>query len=144
MGRSSVRERVQKEPEPLPRLFFAQPQRFEHARLHVLAMNSYASRAQFDAIQHQVVALRPALPGRGFQLVQVFLEDPREWMLRADPALVTFTPLKKREAGNPREFPFGAIKQMELVAQVQADLARDTQRSIRVRDLFLRGHSNNQ
>ncbi len=100
--------------------------------------------AQLDAVEHEVVALRAALPRRGFQLVEIFLDDPGEGMLRADPALVALAPFKEREAGDPGEFPFGAVNQIELVAEVQANLARNTKRGVGVRDLFFRGHCYNQ
>src|SRR5277367_4955239 len=99
------RERVEKKTETLARSFVAQTQRLEHPRLHVLAMNSYATRAKLDAIEHQIVALRAALPRRGFQLVEVFLDDPGKRMLRANPTLVALAPFKEREAGNPGELP---------------------------------------
>src|SRR5580692_8442232 len=125
MRRRAVCKGVEEKAEALPSRLLAQPQRLEQARLHVLAMDSYASGAQLDAVQHQVVALGPALPGGGFQLVQVFLEDPGERMLRADPTLVAFAPFKERKTGNPGEFPFRAVNQVELVAQVQANLSRN-------------------
>src|ERR1700678_2641935 len=121
----AVSKRIEKKPEPLACLFFAQPQRLEHTRLHILAMNSYAPGTQFDAVEHKVVALRTALPWRGFQLVEIFLDDPGEGGLRAHPPLVALAPFKEREAGNPREFPSGTVNQIELVAQIQAHLARN-------------------
>ena len=144
MRRRAIGERVQKEPEALARCLVAQAQRLEHARLHILAMNSDAAGAELDAVQHQIVALRAALPRRGFELVEVFFEDSGERMLRAHPALVVLAPFKKREAGDPGKFPFAAVNQVELVAQIQANLARDVQRSVVVRDLFLGGNGDDQ
>src|ERR1700678_2099219 len=43
--RRAVGKRVEEKAEALASSLFAQPQRLEHARLHVLAMNSYASGA---------------------------------------------------------------------------------------------------
>src|SRR5208282_590273 len=111
--------------ETLARSLFAEPQRLEQARLHVLEMNSYAAGTKLDAVEHQIVTLRAAFPGRGFQLVEVFLDDPRERMLRTHPALVALAPRKEREAGDPGEFPFGTINQIELVTHVKANLARN-------------------
>src|SRR5277367_4553800 len=88
MRRRAVGERVEEKAEALFGLFVGEAKRLEHTRLHVLAMNSYAAGAQLDAVEHKIVALRAAFPRRGFQLVEVFFDDPREGMLRAHPALI--------------------------------------------------------
>src|SRR6202050_2538010 len=127
MWRSSIRESVEKEPEALARLHVGQTERFEHPRLHILAMNSNTSGTEFVAVQNEIVSLRPALPRRSFELVQIFLKDSGERMLRAHPALIRRAPFKKREAGDPREFPFAAVDKIEFVAKVQANLTGHVQ-----------------
>src|SRR5208282_1639589 len=107
--RRPVCQRVKEKPEPLPRLLIRQPERLEHFRLNILPVNSNAARAKLVAIQHQVVALRPALPRRGLELVDIFLENSRERMLRAYPRLLVLAPFEQREARDPREFPFTAV-----------------------------------
>ena len=97
-GRRSVGQRVEKKSETAAQLLLAEAQRLEHALLHVLLMNSNAAGAQFDAVQNQVVAFRTHreahFVGSVFELRNVFLDDSREGMLRADDALVGRTPFK--------------------------------------------------
>ena len=119
-----------KNPKRCLRLLVAQAERLEHARLHVLPVNSNAARAEFVAVEHEIVALRAAFPWRGFELVDIFFVNSRERMLRAHPALVGFAPFKKREAGDPREFPFAAVDQIQFVAEMEANLPGDVQRRI--------------
>src|SRR5579863_1278614 len=119
-----IRQRVEKKTESPARLFVRQAEGLKHPRLHVLPMNSDAARTQLHAVQHDIVALRPAIPGRRLELLQIFLDDPRERMLRAHPALLRLAPLEKREAGDPRELPFAAVNQFQSIAEVKTNLPR--------------------
>src|SRR6202041_3642141 len=125
--RRAVGERIEEKPEALPGLLVAQTQGLEHPRLHVLTVDSNASRAELITIEDQVIALGPALPRRRFELIEVLFVNSCKRMLRADPALFSFAPLKKREAGDPRKFPLAAIDQLESVTQMEANLPGDMQ-----------------
>src|SRR5215469_2818223 len=119
MRRCAIRQRVEEKPESLPRHLVRKTERLEHFRLHVLAMNSNAARAQLVPVQHKVVPLRPTLPGRAFELLDIFFKDSGERMLRAHPRLVRLAPFEKREARYPRKFPFAAVDQVKLVAKIE-------------------------
>ena len=98
MGRRAIRQRVEEESEAVAQLFFAKAERFEQSFLNILAVNSNAARAQFDAVQHQVVAFRAHFPRSGLEFFQVFVDDSGEGMLRADPGLVGLAPFKQAES----------------------------------------------
>src|SRR5205814_9725066 len=53
----AVFQRVQEESETLPRLFIADSQRCEDLLLHILAVNTYRPRPQFESIHCEVVAV---------------------------------------------------------------------------------------
>src|SRR5579862_4729531 len=109
MRRSAISEGIEKESEALSRLLVRKAERFEHASLHILPVNSNAAGAELDSIQHEIVALRAAFPWRGLELVEILLDDSGERMLRAHPLLFALAPFEKREACNPGELPFAAI-----------------------------------
>src|SRR5580658_2100392 len=117
MRRRAIGQRVEKEPKALAGLFVAEAERLEHPRLHVLSMNSYAAGTEFDAIEHQVIALRAALPRRGLELVEIFFEDSGKRMLRTHPAFFVLAPFKKRKTRDPHELPFAAIDQVQPVPE---------------------------
>src|SRR5690242_6313482 len=142
--RRSIRERVEKEPEPALGLLFAEAERFEHARLHVLPMNSDAAGAEFISVEDEIVAFRAAFPRCGFELVEVFFVNTGERMLRAHPALFGFAPFEDSEAGDPGEFPFDAVDLVEFVTEVETDLPSGEERRIRVRDLLFGWGSDDQ
>ena len=100
--RRAVGKRVQEEPEAVAQLFLAEAQRPENSVLHFLLVNSNAARAQFHAVQHQVVAFRTHreahFVGGVFEFRNVFLDDPREGMLRADHGFVRGAPFEERES----------------------------------------------
>src|SRR6266436_4345646 len=98
-------------------------------------MNSDAAGAELVAIENEIVALRTTFPRSRFEFVEVFFNDTRERMLRAHPALVAFAPFEKSKTSDPGEFPFAPVNQVELVAQVKANLSRHIERSVVVRNL---------
>src|SRR5262249_23015335 len=106
-----------------------QAERAEHARLHILPVNADAARAELDAIEHQIIALRAdrgAHVIRGiFQLIEIFFDNSSEWMLRADEALFCLAPLKQGEAGEPHELPAVLGNEFELLGKMQAQLPGD-------------------
>ena len=62
-------------------------------------MDSDAAGAELVAVEDEVVAFAADFPRRGFELFEVFVDDPGEWMLGADPGLVGLAPFEQREAG---------------------------------------------
>src|SRR5579862_7693091 len=109
MRRSAISEGIEKESEALPRLLVRKAERFEHASLHILPVNSDAAGAKLDSIQHEVVALRAAFPWRGLELNEILLDDPGERMLRAHPLLLALAPFEERKARDPGKLPFAAV-----------------------------------
>src|SRR5690242_5050775 len=118
MRRRPVSERVEKKTKALTRLLIAQPERLKHPRLYVLPVNSNASGPKLVAVEHQIVSLRAAFPRRGLELIDILFVNSGERVLRAYPAFFVFAPFKKREAGNPGEFPFFAVDQIQCVTEV--------------------------
>src|SRR5437868_12728328 len=125
MRRRAVSQRIQEKAEASAKLLFTQAERFEQPLLNVLPVNPDAARAKFVAIQHQVVTLRTHFPRRGFQLLQILVDDAGERMLRADPGFFRLAPLKKRKARNPQEFPLRLVNQAKRFAELQAQLPRN-------------------
>ena len=64
-------------------------------------MDSNAAGAKLDTIKDQVVAFGANLPGCGFELVEIFIDDAGEGMLGADPGFVRFAPFKEWKTGEP-------------------------------------------
>src|SRR5579863_2480626 len=58
MRRRSVGQRIEEEAEAAAPLLLAEAQHLEYAILQLLLVDSDAARAQFDAVQHQVVSFR--------------------------------------------------------------------------------------
>src|SRR5690348_6334692 len=97
MRRRAVGERVEKEAEAAAELFFAKAERFEEPLLNILAVNTNTAGAELVAVQNEVVTLRAYFPRRGFELFEIFVHDPGEGMLRADPGFVVLAPFKQWE-----------------------------------------------
>src|SRR5437899_2711121 len=123
--RGAVGQRVEEKAEAAAQLFFTKAERFEQALLNVLAVDSDAAGAELVAVQNEVVAFGAHFPRRGFEFIQVFVDNAGEGMLRADPGFVGFTPLEQRKAGEPQEFPLRFVDHAERLAKMQAQLARD-------------------
>src|SRR6267378_3011758 len=124
MRRRAVGQRVEEKAEAAAQLFFTKAERFEQALLNVLAVDSDAAGAELVAVQNEVVAFGAHFPRRGFEFIQVFVDNAGEGMLRADPGFVGFTPLEQRKAGEPQEFPLRFVDRAERLAKMQAQLAR--------------------
>src|SRR5690349_15534954 len=88
-------------------------------------MDTNAAGAEFVAVEDKVVAFRAHFPRRGFELFEIFVDDPGEGMLRADPGFVILAPFKERKAGDPEKFPLGAIDLFKRFAEIQAQLTGD-------------------
>ena len=144
MRRRAIGERVEKESEAVLCLLVRKAECLEHARLHILPVNSNAAGAELVAVEDDVVAFRAAFPRRGFEFVDILFENSGKWMLCTHPALIALAPFKQREAGNPQELPFAAVDQIQPVAEVETDLTGHTERSVVVLDLFLRGRGDDQ
>src|SRR5262249_15959855 len=104
-------------------------------------MDSDAARAKLVAVQDDVIALGAHFPRRGLELLEVFVDDSGERVLRADPLLVGFAPLKEREASDPQKLPLRTIDRVQRVAEIQAQLAGYERGSFRAFDLLLGGDS---
>src|SRR5437879_9819309 len=144
VGRGAIGERVEEKPEALSRLLVRQPQRPEHARLDVLAVNPDTAGAQLDAVQHQVVALRAHFPRRGLELVQVLLDDSSKRVLRAHPAVFGLAPLKQGKTSEPEKLPAVFRDEFQLLGQVQAQLPGNQRRGFGAFDLLFRGDGHDQ
>ena len=105
MGRCAVGQRVEEKAEAAAQLFFREAKGFEEALLNVLAVDSNAAGAEFVAVEDEVIAFRTDLPRRGFEFLQIFIDDAGERMLRTDPSFVGLAPFEQREAREPQEFP---------------------------------------
>src|SRR5579862_922574 len=107
--RRPIRQRIEKEAEAIAPLLLAEAQHLEHAVLQLLLVNSNAARAEFNAVQHEVIAFRTHgqahFVGRVLELGNILLHDAREGMLRADYRFFRRAPFKKREARNPQKLP---------------------------------------
>src|SRR6267142_259979 len=103
--RRAVGQRVEEKAEAAAQLLFGEAEGFEQALLNVLAVDSNAAGAELVAVEDEVVAFRTDLPRRGFEFLQIFIDDSGERMLRADPSFVGLAPFEQREAREPQEFP---------------------------------------
>ena len=101
--RSAVFERFEQEPEAAARFFLAEAERGENLRLHVAAMNTNGARAEFGAVQHQVVRFGAAAGGVGGQLFDILVVHRRERMVRGVPALLFLVPFEHRKIDDPEE-----------------------------------------
>ena len=63
VGRGAVGEGVEEEAEAAAEKFFREAQGFEEALLNVLAVDSNAAGAEFDAVEDEVVTLGADFPG---------------------------------------------------------------------------------
>ncbi len=142
--RSAVGQRVEEEAEAAAELFFGEAERFEEALLHVLAMNSDAAAAEFDAVEDEVVAFAANFPRCGLELVDVFFDDAGERMLRAGPGLLAGTPFEEREAGEPEKFPLRFVDLVEGFAEDQAELAGDERGGIGAFDFGFGGDGDDE
>src|ERR1700723_531633 len=115
---SSVRRRAvfqcfQKESEARPRFFLRHAQCAEDSTLHILAVNTNRAKAQFGAIEHDVIRQRPHRAQlrlrivqrlhAGLQLGHVFFVRRRKRMMRGHPTLLAFVPLEHRKIRDPQE-----------------------------------------
>jgi len=139
MRRRAVRECVEKKTEAAPRLLLCESEGLEQSLLYVLTVNSNAPRTEFYAIQNQVVALGAHVPRRGFEFVQVLVDNSCEGMLGADPGFVGIAPLKKWKAGEPSKFPLGFVDDAKRFAKLQAQLTGYQRGCFRAFDFLLRG-----
>ena len=118
VGRRAIGQRVEEKAKAAAKLFFRQAEGFEEALLNVLSVNSNAAGAKLVAVEHEVIAFRTDFPRRGFEFVEIFVDDAGEGMLRADPGFVGFAPLKEREAGEPEVFPLRFVYDAERFAEL--------------------------
>ena len=107
-------------------------------------MDSDAAGAQFDAVQHEVVAFGANFPWRRLELFQIFIDDAGEGVLGADPGLVIFVPFKERETGEPEKFPLGFVDDTQGFAKLQAQLSREQRGGFRAFDFLFRGNGHHQ
>jgi hypothetical protein len=70
-------------------------------------------------LRTKVVAFAAYFPRRGFELFEVFVDDPGEWMLCADPSFVGLAPFEQRKAGEPEKFPLRFVDEAEGFAELQ-------------------------
>ena len=84
----SVAERIEKEPELQLCFGFPDAQDLEDSRLDVAAMDPDAARAEFPAVEHEVIGLRTDVEPRfalgGIQQVDVVDVGHREGVMSGD------------------------------------------------------------
>src|SRR5690348_1103738 len=105
--RRAVFERLEEESEAGAGFFVAHPQRLENLRLNILTMDTNRTRAEFGAIQHDVISKRANLAewrlgvmdgiDVGFELGHVFFMKRGEGMMRWVPALFRLVPFEHGE-----------------------------------------------
>ena len=134
MGRRTELQRIEKEAEFEFRLLGVDLKRPKHLALHVLAVDTHRSAAEFPAIEHHVVSLRLATGRIGFQPVLVTILGTGERMVRGAVAPLFLVELEHREIHYPEDFPI-ALEQSVLAAEV-AVANLDPQRADRVVDDF--------
>src|SRR5262249_29722013 len=111
--RRAVGQRVEEKAKAAAQLLFGQAESAKQALLNVLPVDSNAARAEFIAVENEVVAFRAHFPRRRFKFVKVLVHDAGKRMLSAHPLLVRFAPFKQREAGEPKKFPLRPVDDAE-------------------------------
>ena len=125
-GQSSVRRRaifkgLHHEAEFFLGFFIGEADSFKDGILHVAAMDTDGTAAQFDTVQHHVVRFGIHFAGVGLQHGQVFVAGRRKRMMHGYPAFFILVPLKHRETGNPGK------AQLVFIDQVHAFCHFNTQ-----------------
>ena len=113
--RRAVFQRFQQEAEAPLGFFLGEPERGENLRLHVAAMNTNRARAQFHAVQHQVVRLGAAARRIGGQLLEILVMHRSERMMRRVPAILFVVPFEHREIHHPEELEILGVEQLVAV-----------------------------
>jgi len=72
-------------------------------RLHVATVDTDRARAQFHAVQNEVIRFCAASRRVIRQFVEILIEHGSKWMVRRVPAILFGIPLEHREIRNPQE-----------------------------------------
>ena len=86
-------------------------------------MDAHAARAKLGTVEHQIVALGAHFPRRGFELVEIFFDNAREGMLRADPLFICLAPFEKRKTGEPKQLPAVFRDEAEFFSEEEPQLS---------------------
>src|SRR6202034_2900434 len=111
-GRAGL-EGFEKKSEAGAGFFFGHAEGAEDSALHILAVNADGARAQFGAVQHDVIGQRAHGAQRRLRVVQgfdaafelghVFFVRRSEGMVRGVPGLLTFVPFEHGEICDPEK-----------------------------------------
>src|SRR5438445_176744 len=103
---------------------------FENCLLHVRAMNTNRTAAQFPTIDHNIIMLPTDLFRIGLQEGNVLSHGRGEWMMARIPAIVFLVETQQREIDDPKKIKtIGGNGQLPLPAQnvraIKTDLPED-------------------
>ncbi|MNS96303.1 hypothetical protein D3C72_1305950 [compost metagenome] len=124
MRRRAVVQRVEQEAELGTGLFGTDAEQLEHRALHVGAVDTDRTAADFIAVEHHVVAARNGRLCIGAQLGDVVHRRRGEGVMQGDVALRFLVPLEHREVGDPQRRP-AVGDQVEVLAGLQAQRAHE-------------------
>src|SRR5579863_9052200 len=116
--RRAVLQRLQQKSEAPLGFVLAESERRKDLRLNIAAVNPYRTRAQFDAVQHQIVGFRPARRWVFRELVDVLVENGGERMVRGVPAVLLRVPFEHRKIEHPQEMEIAWIEQPVAVVKL--------------------------
>src|SRR5579883_87788 len=115
MRRSAIFQSLQQKPEAVARLFRGESKSRENFRLHVAAVNTNRSGAQFDSVQNQIVGFSAATGGIADEHIEVVVMNRSEGMMGGVPPVFFLVPLEHRKIRDPKEVEALRIEQAVLV-----------------------------
>ena len=132
MRRRAHRERLEQEAELLALLLGTDAEVVEDLLLQPRLVNPERAAGELDPVRDEVIGNGARAAGVRLEDLDAVVRRTGERMVRGDPALCIFVPLRRGHVDDPQELPERLVDQVELPPELQAQQAQHLRGDARV------------